>query len=142
MMKLKPQFAVVLLLGLLAGCARAGDTGRPEVEDAPQVSPPSQAVGAEDQPIERLLMSRFPGVVVTRTAGGISIRIRGPTSIHGSNQPLYVIDGIAVEPGSGGTLYVNPYDIESIEVLKDAASTTMYGARGANGVVVIKMKRD
>jgi TonB-dependent SusC/RagA subfamily outer membrane receptor len=139
---------LLLLLGLLAGCARAGDPGRPEVEDVPEESPPRPAVRAEDierapeQPIEQLLTSRFPGVVVTRTGGGIRIRIRGPVSIHDSGQPLYVIDGVAVEPGSDGTLFINPHDIASIEVLKDAASLTMYGARGANGVIVIKMKRD
>jgi TonB-dependent SusC/RagA subfamily outer membrane receptor len=143
------KLRVLLLLGLLAGCARAGNTGRPEAEDAPETSPPQRtAVTAEDierapgQPIEQLLTSRFAGVVVTRTAGGISIRIRGASSIHGSDQPLYVIDGVAVEPGSDGTLWINPHDIESIEVPKDAASMTMYGARGANGVIVIKMKRD
>lgn len=88
-------------------------------------------------------MSRFPGVVVTRAPdGGLSVRIRGTTSIHGSNEPLYVIDGMAIRPGPGGSLEgINPYDIESIEVLKDAASTTMYGMRGANGVIVIKTKR-
>ncbi len=87
-------------------------------------------------------MSRFPGVVVERTADGISIRIRGTTSIHGSNEPLYVIDGIPIFPGPGGALAgINPYDIETIEVLKDAAATTMYGMRGANGVIVINMKK-
>ena len=88
-------------------------------------------------------MSRFPGVVVTRTPdGGLAVRIRGTTSIHGSNEPLYVIDGVPIRPGPGGALAgINPYDIESIEVLKDPASTTMYGVRGANGVIVITTKR-
>lgn len=88
-------------------------------------------------------MSRFPGVWITRSAdGGIAVRIRGATSVHGSNAPLYVLDGIAMQPGPNGSLSgVNPYDIESIEVLKDAASTSMYGSRGANGVIVIRTKR-
>ncbi len=131
----------LLLAGFLSGCGHAGRTG----QDAPEPSPPREpTVTAEDiertpvEAIEELLMSRFPGVVVTRTPdGGIAIRIRGTTSIHGSNEPLYVIDGI-----SGGSLLgINPYDIESIEVLKDPASTTMYGVRGANGVVVITTKQ-
>ncbi|MFN2400472.1 MAG: TonB-dependent receptor plug domain-containing protein [Gemmatimonadaceae bacterium] len=136
-----------LLVGVLSGCVKrsqgeTGDRARPS-------PPPSSAVTSEDirrtpnQPIEQVLMSRFPGVWITRSAeGGIAVRIRGATSVHGSNAPLYVIDGISIQPGPGGSLSgINPYDIESIEVLKDAASTSMYGSRGANGVIVIKTKR-
>ncbi len=88
-------------------------------------------------------MSRFPGVQVNQTSdGGIAVRIRGTTSIRGNNEPLYVIDGVPIQPGPGGSLTgINPYDIESIEVLKDAASTAIYGVRGANGVIIIKMKQ-
>lgn len=95
------------------------------------------------QPIEEVLSGRFPGVEVNRTAnGGIAVRIRGGSSILGSNEPLYVIDGVPINPGPGGSLAgINPYDIESIEVLKDAASTAMYGSRGSNGVILIKMKK-
>lgn len=94
------------------------------------------------QPIEQVLMARVPGIVVSRTPdGSISIRIRGATSIEGRQDPLYVIDGVPIEPGPYGALTgINPYDIASIEVLKDAASTTLYGLRGANGVIVIKTK--
>jgi TonB-dependent SusC/RagA subfamily outer membrane receptor len=136
----------VLLVGLLVACARAGETRR----DAPEPdSSGRRTVTAEDiernpgRPIEEVLASRFPGVSVVRSPdGGLSIRIRGATSITGSNEPLYVIDGVPIEPGPGGALFgINPHDIESIEVLKDAASTTMYGVRGANGVIVIKTKQ-
>ncbi|HUF65235.1 MAG TPA: TonB-dependent receptor plug domain-containing protein [Gemmatimonadaceae bacterium] len=94
------------------------------------------------QPIEQVLMARVPGIVVTRTPdGSLSIRIRGATSIEGRQDPLYVIDGVPIEPGPYGALTgINPYDIASIEVLKDAASTTLYGLRGANGVILIKTK--
>lgn len=87
-------------------------------------------------------MSRFPGVSITRAPdGSLAVRIRGTTSLYGSNEPLYVIDGVPVRPGPGGSLSgINPYDIESIEVLKDATATAMYGVRGANGVIVIKTK--
>ncbi len=134
----------LLLAGFLSGCAHAGGTGQGDVADALEPSRPREpTVTAEDierapgKPIEELLMSRFPGVQVTRApGGGIAIRIRG------SNEPLYVIDGVPIRPGPGGGLTgINPYDIESIEVLKDPAGTTMYGVRGANGVVVITMKR-
>ena len=88
-------------------------------------------------------MDRFPGVQVTRTSdGGISVRIRGFTSLHGSNEPLYVIDGVPLEAVPGGALKgINPHDIESIQVLKDPSETTVYGVRGANGVIVIRTKR-
>ena len=136
---------VVLLVGFLFGCAHAGSTGQGDAEDAPEQSPPrGSIVTAKDiqrtpgKPIEQLLMSRFAGVLVTRTPDGrLTVRIRGTSS-----EPLYVIDGVSIWPGPGGSLAgINPYDIESIEVLKDAASTTMYGVRGANGVIVIKTKR-
>lgn len=136
----------LLLIGLLAGCAHATSTGEGDVEDAPE--PSGKIITADDierapgKPIEEILAQRFPGVHVERARdGGIVVRIRGRTSIRGRNEPLYVIDGIPIEPGPGGSLFgINPYDIESIEVLTDAATTTMYGVRGANGVIVIKTK--
>ncbi|HEV7836867.1 MAG TPA: TonB-dependent receptor plug domain-containing protein, partial [Gemmatimonadaceae bacterium] len=88
------------------------------------------------------LASRVPGIIVDRTSdGGIAIRLRGATTILGSNAPLYIVDGIPIEAGPNGSLTgINPMDIASIEVLKDAAATSMYGVRGANGVIVIKTK--
>src|SRR5438309_92172 len=82
-------------------------------------------------------------LAVSRTAdGGIAVRIRGAASFNASAQPLYVVDGIPMQPGPNGSLTgINPYDIESIQVLKDAADTAIYGMRGANGVIVIKTKR-
>ena len=88
-------------------------------------------------------MGRFPGITAVRTPdGGIALRIRGGSSLEANNAPLYIIDGIPVDPGPYGSLTgINPRDIATIEVLKDAVSTTMYGVRGANGVIVIKTKR-
>jgi TonB-dependent SusC/RagA subfamily outer membrane receptor len=139
--------AVGLLLALEAGCAR-----RQAGEDAPapaQPPPGGQVVTGEEivrtpgQPIEVILMNRFPGVVVTRASdGSLAIRIRGMTSIYGNNLPLYVIDGVPIEAGPGGALFgINPYDIDTIEILKDAAATAMYGVRGANGVIIVKTKQ-
>lgn len=141
---------VGLALGIVSGCARAGGKSQGDIADTTHAAPPpTSTVTAEEirrtpnEPIEKSLMGRFPGVEVSRSAdGGISIRIRGTTSILGSNEPLYVLDGIPIQSGPNGSLSgVNPYDIESIEVLKDAASTSMYGLRGANGVILIKTKR-
>jgi TonB-dependent SusC/RagA subfamily outer membrane receptor len=95
------------------------------------------------QSVEDYLKGRVAGVTVQRsTDGGISVRIRGATSFYGNDEPLYVVDGVAITPGPGGSLTgIDPYDIESINVLKDPADTALYGMRGANGVIVIKTKR-
>jgi TonB-dependent SusC/RagA subfamily outer membrane receptor len=94
------------------------------------------------QPIERTLQSRVPGVLITTTPdGALSIRIRGATTINGNTEPLFVIDGLPIMAGPGGSLVgINPRDIASIEVLKDASSLAFYGVRGANGVIIIKTK--
>jgi len=138
--------AFVAVLG--TGCAHGGGTRQNEPAP-PEASKAGQTVTAKDVSntpggsIEKTLEGRFPGVTVLRTAsGGLSIRIRGAASVTGPSAPLYVIDGVAMQPGPDGDLTgLNPYDIESIKVLKDAASTTMYGVRGGNGVIVIKTKR-
>ena len=98
---------------------------------------------APSQPIEQQLMAKVPGILVTRTpSGDVAILIRGGSSAYGNNDPLYIVDGMATQPGSGGGLSgVSPYDIASIQVLKDASSLAMYGSRGANGVIIIKTKR-
>lgn len=89
------------------------------------------------------LSGRAAGVQVTQNTGapggGVSVRIRGTNSIQGSNEPLYVVDGFPTT-GSNPTI-LNNVDIESIEILKDASATAIYGSRGANGVVLITTKR-
>jgi TonB-dependent SusC/RagA subfamily outer membrane receptor len=141
--------SLALILGLLPACAHGERARKGEAATAPESLAPASTVTSSDlrrhpgEPIERVLAARVPGAWITRTAdGGIAVLIRGATSIHGSNAPLYILDGVAIQPGPGGSLTgVNPYDIDSIEVLKDATSTSMYGVRGANGVIVIKTKR-
>lgn len=97
----------------------------------------------KDQPVNRvdqILQGRTAGVNVVNSSGapgGISyIRIRGPNSINGNNDPLYVIDGFV----GADFKNINPADISSIQILKDASSTAIYGSRGANGVVLITTK--
>ena len=98
----------------------------------------------EDVPVVRIensLQGRTSGVRVTSASGqpgeGATVRVRGTTSINNS-EPLYVVDGIPIR---GGIDYLNQGDIESIEVLKDAASASIYGARAANGVILITTKQ-
>jgi len=109
--------------------------------------------------VQHMLSGRAAGVQVmandAQPGGGISILIRGNASNRSGNEPLYIIDGFpvsagGVDPAMGGTQYktgtrsplnsINPNDIESIEVLKDASSTAIYGARAANGVILITTK--
>lgn len=88
------------------------------------------------------LQGRIPGVVVSNSnwspGQSPSVMIRGKRSITASNDPLYVIDGV---PITGGMGEISPSDIESMEVLKDASATAIYGARGANGVILITTKQ-
>jgi TonB-linked SusC/RagA family outer membrane protein len=111
--------------------------------------------------IDQLLAGNAPGVAVSTASsapgGGISVRVRGNSSISGNAEPLYVIDGFPIENdlegqsvGNGGRdrtvpanplVALNPNDIESIQILKDASATSIYGARGANGVVIITTKQ-
>ena len=107
--------------------------------------------------VDQAIQARAPGVQVTQTSaapgGGVSVRIRGSNSINSGSEPLYVIDGFPIYPdnsayGAGGARQatnilasINPNDIQSIEVLKDASATSIYGSRGSNGVVLITTKR-
>ncbi len=98
---------------------------------------------------EQLIQGKVAGVQVVDNAepgGGMNIRIRGGTSVNASNEPLFVIDGVPLQPGGGLSAgrnplnFINPDDIVRITVLKDASSTAIYGSRGANGVVIIETK--
>ena len=136
------------LVSLLAACASA-----PKAEGSPE---PSKAAGggqvvatsadiqqAPNEPVEKYLAARSAGVVIGRTSeGNLTLRIRGgSSSTYGNNVPLYILDGVPFAPAAdGGLSGLNPYDIASIKVLKDATDITMYGIRGANGVIVIKTK--
>lgn len=131
-----------LVLALTTGCKSAQRT---ETQSPP---PRRDDVTAEDierspgQPIEEILKGRVAGVTVTQGEGGLVVRIRGVSSFYGNNEPLYVLDDVPITPGAGGVLRgISPYDIESINVLKDPAETALYGVRGANGVILIRTKR-
>jgi TonB-dependent SusC/RagA subfamily outer membrane receptor len=138
---------LIAFAAVTTSCAHpSGTSGEPQ---RPAPSSSHGTVTADDisqqpgKPIEEVLAGRIAGVQVGRDANGaLTVRVRGGSSISGSNEPLYVIDGIAVQPGAGGSLAgINPSDIESIQVLRDAMATAAYGVRGANGVIVIKMKK-
>lgn len=129
--------------GTFTGSASTVD--QEDIKDAPYTS------------FESALIGKVPGMQVTNSSGQAgsvsSIRIRGIGSMNASNEPLYVIDGVPVVSGSSGQLgdyiytsnnimnSINPSDIESITVLKDAAASSLYGSRAANGVILINTKK-
>lgn len=110
---------------------------------------------------EQLMQGRAPGVQITQSSGEpggpINVRIRGTSSVYGGNNPLFVVDGVPLSgdnTSSGSDTYgvgrqsaknplnfLNPDDIASMDILKDASATAIYGSRGANGVVLITTKR-
>jgi TonB-dependent SusC/RagA subfamily outer membrane receptor len=91
---------------------------------------------------EELLEGQVAGVQIVRpSGGGIALRTRGAASINGDNEPLYVIDGMPVYVAADrGIYWLSPGDIQKIDILKDAGATSIYGMRGANGVVLITTK--
>ncbi|MVT12042.1 TonB-dependent receptor [Chitinophaga tropicalis] len=104
-----------------------------------------RAADLETQPITRVesaLQGRTSGVTIAASSGqpgsGSAVRVRGITTFN-NNDPLWVVDGVVVD--NGGIGYLNQYDIESIEVLKDAASQAIYGARAAAGVILVTTKK-
>lgn len=102
--------------------------------------------------IDKMLSGKMAGVMITQSSGqpgsGSSIRIRGTSSINASNGPLYVVDGMPITSGDESDIVntnnaiaaINPNDVESITVLKDAAAASVYGSRAANGVILITTK--
>lgn len=105
------------------------------------VSADDMVLGGTVSNAAQALQGKTAGVQVSQSSkapgGTISVRVRGNNSISSTNEPLYVVDGF---PSSEG-LNLNPNDIESMQILKDASATAIYGARGANGVVLITTKR-
>ena len=120
-----------------------------------------EEVATQSNSIDQLLQGRAAGVQVVQNSAtpgaGISVKIRGINSLRGNNEPLYVVDGVIIssagedvlpagvgnsgQESQNGLNGINPRDIESIQVLKDASATAIYGSRGANGVVVITTKK-
>ncbi|MEO8712818.1 MAG: SusC/RagA family TonB-linked outer membrane protein, partial [Parafilimonas sp.] len=110
---------------------------------------------------DQLLQNKVPGLEITNNSGqpgaATTVKIRGNNSIRGGNNPIYVIDGVILDgrtarpnislsafgpsPESNPLIYINPNDIASIDVLKDASAAAIYGSRGANGVIVITTKK-
>jgi TonB-dependent starch-binding outer membrane protein SusC len=125
---------------------------------------PKETDALQFNSVDNLLKGRIAGVQVQQTAGdpgsAVSVKIRGVNSLRGDNEPLYVVDGVIINNSTNdapdpfgtktinggqnrqtGLAGINPLDIETIDILKDASATAIYGSRGANGVVIIATKQ-
>ncbi|MCA2991336.1 TonB-dependent receptor plug domain-containing protein [Gemmatimonas sp.] len=151
--------AAVLAVAALSACARprpaATAAAAPAApaggrKDSVRVAATMESANSLDesqfgqQPVNRveeLFVGRFPGVQVYSVNGQVQVRIRSAASINANTEPLILVDGQQLTPGSGGLIGLNPRDIRKIEVLKDAVSTAEFGVRGSNGVIKITTKR-
>lgn len=150
------------VVACLVSCALLADCARSSTASPPRVSQPAARVGsdgpggatdslsgdlAERQQfadLPAMLQGRVAGLQVIRLSNGdISLRIRGTSSLTQNGEPLVVIDGMAVQSASLSRVLrsLDPHEVSSIRVLKDVASTSPYGMRGAYGVIVIETKR-
>ena len=138
-----PAATAIMIAALSTSVACASGGAREETLAAVQPVSDSSAVANSDGTIESLFAGRFPGVTVTSAnGGGLRIRIRGGgNSFFLGDEPLYVVDDTPLPAGAGGIVFLNPYDIEKIEVLKNPSDTGVYGMRGSNGVIRITTKR-
>lgn len=133
-----------------------GESNRRDVSSAVTTVTAGEIQGVPLAGVDAALQGKAPGVQVVQNAGnpgvGITVRVRGASSLSASNQPLYVIDGVPMiredysQLDLGGqditaVTGISPNDIESIDVLKDAAAAAIYGSRGSNGVIMITTRR-
>jgi len=110
------------------------------VRVARRTAPDTSSVAIGDgKTVERLFTGRFAGITVTPAAnGGLQIRLQGADNSFMSHvEPLFVVDGTPLPQGSGGIVFLNPYDITKIEVLRNPADISLYGVRAGNGVIRI-----
>jgi TonB-dependent SusC/RagA subfamily outer membrane receptor len=131
---------------LLLACLLATACGRPSSSASGRAAPADTAakgtkVDGTAKTLAELFEGKFAGVTVISVPGGVKLRIRNAQNVDGSpGDPLYVIDGLPISPPDG-ILSINPNDVARIEILKDNASTAIWGERGANGVVKITTRR-
>lgn len=142
-MKIVTRAALSMTL-LLAACSpRTSGT-----QSARPSRPPRVVLTAEDierspgQTLEQLLLAHVPGLMLTRAPDGRPVLVlRGTSTFMGEQEPLFVVNGIPLGPNASGNLSaINPRDIDTVEVLRDAGATAAYGIRGSNGVIIIRTK--
>jgi TonB-dependent starch-binding outer membrane protein SusC len=133
------------VLLLLVACSHG--TAAPP---SPDSRPPGTVLTADDirrspgQSLEQLLLARVPGLTIERAADGhTKLVIRGANTILGDDEALFVVNDVPLGPAVSGNLAaIDIHDIETVQVLREAAATSAYGVRGANGVIVIRTKQN
>jgi TonB-dependent SusC/RagA subfamily outer membrane receptor len=139
-MESSSQRALAAVVLFASACASGNPRGSPQEQKSTVTA--AEIASRPNEPIEAILQRKVSGLSITRSEdGGIAINIRGSHSFTGDDRPLYVLDGMAFEPGRGGVISgIDPYNIESIKVLK-GAEAVLYGIRGQNGVIEITTKK-
>jgi TonB-dependent SusC/RagA subfamily outer membrane receptor len=138
------RFAAVVALATAAACASVSNHAKMDVMPAfrPNVITSDVIAAAGAVSLEQLIADRIPGIQLDHTSDGrLRLHIRGTASWSAADQPLYVVDGFPLMSTIGGPPMIFTSDVQRLEVLKDAASTAMYGNRGAAGVILIETKR-
>jgi len=137
MRRILAPVARTLCAALVIACA----PGAPAGEEGAEPRPATKPMDNTGKSLVELFQGRFPGVEAYAVQGGVKVRIRNAGNVEGKGgDPLFVIDDLPVSPPDG-VLTMNPNDIVRIEILKDDASTLMYGIKAVNGVVKITTKR-
>jgi TonB-dependent SusC/RagA subfamily outer membrane receptor len=138
------RWIAIAAFGVACGCHNAAPSrGAGSADDT------YAAARSSNDSVARSRLARFedmlrnvPGVLVSSSAGGFSVRVRGASSFVGTGEPLYVLDDVIMQGHPMDALQnIRPSDVARIEVLRDAGATTYYGSRGANGVILITMKK-
>lgn len=135
------SFVVLLLLAACSSNQSGSSSSRPSTLGV--VITAEDIARSPGMSLEQIMIARIPGLTFGRAEDGrVILRLRGTTTFMGSEEALVVVNGIALGPNAAGNLNaINTHDIESITVLRDAASTAQYGSRGANGVILIRTKQ-
>jgi TonB-dependent SusC/RagA subfamily outer membrane receptor len=133
--------SALMLTFALAACHHRPAAG-PSKDTSRVVLTAEDIARSPGQSLEQLLVAHVPGLYVTRAPDGHTIiHMRGTTTLMGEEEPLFVVNGIPLGPNPWGNLNaINVHDIETVEVLRDAAAAAEYGSRGANGVIIIRTK--
>ena len=134
-MKLRGIF-YMLVIGVISSCASTKTT---DTRDARDIQDPSELSTTYLDLADYL--KRVPGVTVNQRGSSYTVMVRGMSSMSGPNEPLYVIDRAQYSTYADAAAAIDPNDIGRVQVLKDVASTSQYGMRGANGVILIYSKK-
>ncbi len=137
--------ALLPAVSLCIACSHRTPRTAPETTN----TPPGTVLTADDirrspgQSLEQLLLARVPGLTLTRAPDGHAVlHFRGTNTFLGDDEPLVVVNDIALAPNPGNLKAIDTHDIETVQVFRDAAATAAYGVRGANGVILIRTKQN